>query len=180
MSDQLQTMIANMPEKTGKSLEGWFELLGAAQLAKHGEMMNLLKKDHGVSHGFANTIVQLFRKRDEGEVDLVAQQYQGKENLQPIYEKLKVEISGFGDDIDFAPKKAYVSVRRKKQFAIIQPSTKTRVDLGLNLKGTEPTGNLEASGSFNSMCSHRMRLSGMEDISADVLNWLRSAYEQAG
>ena len=180
MSDQLQTMISNMPEKTGKSLEEWFELLSAAQLAKHGEMMSLLKKDHGVSHGFANTIVQLFRKRDEGEVDLVAQQYQGKESLQPIYEKLKADISGFGDDIEFAPKKAYVSVRRKKQFAIIQPSTKTRVDLGLNLKGVEPEGNLEASGSFNSMCSHRIRLTGTEEVSADVLSWLQAAYEQAG
>lgn len=110
---------------------------------------------------------------------MIDQQYQGKENLRPVYEKLIEAISSFGPDVEIAPKNAYVSIRRKKQFALLQPSTKTRLDVGINLKGVEPQGRLEKSGSFNSMCSHRVRTETPADIDADLISWLQAAYEQA-
>ncbi len=79
--------------------------------------------------------------------------------------------------MELAPKKAYVSLRRAKQFAIIQPSTKTRVDVGINLMEAAPAGRLEASGSFNSMVSHRVRLAAVQDVDDELLGWLRAAYE---
>ena len=103
----------------------------------------------------------------------------GKEGLKPIYEALKAVWDGFGE-VEEAPKKAYVSLRRKKQFAIVQPSTKTRVDLGLNIKGKEPEGKLEAAGSWNAMCSHRVRLGAVEDVTEEVKGWMREAFEGAG
>jgi predicted transport protein len=92
-----------------------------------------------------------------------------------LVEKLKK----LGSDVEFVPKKAYVSVKRKKQFAIIQPSTKTRLDLGINIKGKEPQGKLEASGSYNAMVSHRVRLQSVEEVNDEVLQWLKEAYEAA-
>ena len=80
---------------------------------------------------------------------LIAGQYSGaKGGLRPIYEALIEQIAEFGDEVVVSPKKAYVSLRRKKQFGLIQPSTKTRVDVGLNLKGVEPTERLENVGEF--------------------------------
>ena len=73
-----------------------------------------------------------------------------------------------------------MSLRRKKQFAIAQPSTKDRFDLGLNLKGVAPAGRLEASGSFNAMVTHRVRLASPAEVDAEVLAWLRAAYDGAG
>lgn len=181
VNDALQTMINNMPEKTGKSLEEWFALLKTKSFEKHGEFMTFLKNEHGVSHGFANTIAQLYRKDPgESEEDLVVTQYEGKENLKPIYDKLIEEISQFGNDIELAPKKAYVSIRRKKQFAILQPSTKTRFDIGLNIKGVEPEGKLEKAGSWNAMCTHRIKTSEPSDITREVISWIKEAYEGAG
>ncbi len=81
--------------------------------------------------------------------------------------------------VEVSPKKAYVSLRRHKQFAILQPSTATRLDVGINLKDVEPSGRLEASGSFNAMLSHRVRLSGLEDLDADLTAWLHKAYREA-
>jgi hypothetical protein len=78
-----------------------------------------------------------------------------------------------------SPKKAYVSIRRSKQFAIIQPSTATRLDVGINLKGTKPTGRLEASGSFNAMVTHRVRVATIDDVDKELLGWLKQAYEAA-
>ena len=176
----LQTMINNMPEKTGKSLEEWFVILKKENFEKHGQAVKFLKTEHSVTHGFANTIVTLSRKTPQSDsVDLVATQYKGKENLQPIYDFLIKKIKAFGKDVEIAPKKAYVSIRRSKQFALIQPSTKKRVDVGINLKGKAPKGKIEASGSFNAMVSHRVRLESKADVTKEVLAWLKEAYQNA-
>ena len=97
-----------------------------------------------------------------------------------MYMKLVEELKKFGDDVEIAPKRAYVSVRRKKQFALLQPSTKTRLDIGINLKGFDTTTRLETSGSFNAMCSHRVRTADMGDIDSELISWLKQAYENAG
>jgi hypothetical protein len=175
-------MIAGMSEKTGKSLEEWLKIVRSSGLTKHKEMMTLLKGDHALTHGFAN-LVALEALQSESQTasdpaSLVDAQYAGsKAPLKPIYDKLMSAISKFGKDVDVSPKKAYVSVRRNKQFAIVQPSTATRLDVGINLKGVEPTGRLEKSGSFNSMVSHRVRLEKVGDIDAELLGWLKVAYE---
>ena len=99
--------------------------------------------------------------------------------LRPIYDALVAAASRLGEDVEIAPKKAYVSLRRSRQFAILQPSTATRFDLGLQLAGDPPKGRLEASGSFNAMVSHRVRLEGKKDVDAEVRAWLAEAYSRA-
>ena len=175
-------MLQNLPEKTGKSLAEWQGVLGAASLEKHGEMVKLLKTEHGVTHGFANLIVSQYRQASEPAIeDLVENQYSGpKSGLRPIYDALAGAIRHFGDDVELSPKRAYVSLRRKKQFGLIQPSTRTRVDIGLNLRGLEPTDRLEASGSFNAMVSHRVRLTTAAEVDEELMGWLKQAYENAG
>ncbi len=180
MDKALETMINNMPEKTGKSLDQWKAILKKKVFAKHSEAVKFLKMEHGVSHGFANTIVHLSKDDKDQDTDLVSKQYMGKETLKTIYDTLADYFKGLGKDVELAPKKAYVSVRRKKQFAIIQPSTKTRVDLGINLKGKVAVGRLENSGSFNAMVSHRVRLESSDQVDKDVRAWLKEAYDAAG
>lgn len=176
-------MIKNLKEKTGKTLEQWFAELQKTKFVKHGEFMKHLKENFGVTHGYANTITLLYRDslKPGGQDDLVANQYSGpKEGLRPIYEKIAKMVEGFGDDVELSPKKSYVSLRRNKQFALVQPSTKDRVDVGLNLEGEKPTGRLEASGSFNAMVSHRVRLTSPKDVNAELKAWLKKAYNAAG
>lgn len=183
VEDATASMIVNLKTNTGKSLEDWLKIVAKSKLAKHGEIVKMLKADHGLGHGFANLVGHKALASDAGShdgEDLVAAQYAGpKAALKPIYEKLAGIIEGFGKDIEFSPKKAYVSLRRSKQFGLIQPSTATRLDLGLNLKGVEPKGRLEASGSWNAMCSHRVRLASAADVDAEVKAWLRRAYDAA-
>jgi predicted transport protein len=178
------TMIKNLEEKTGKSLAEWIAVVKKTNLQKHKEMIDFLKTNHGFTYGFANLVAHKARQSDAGSVenkdDLVVDQYKGKESLRPIYDKIIAELSQFGDDLEIAPKKAYVSLRRKKQFAIIQPSTKTRVDVGINIKGRETTDRLEASGSFNGMVSHRVRIAEAKEVDKDLINWMKEAYDAAG
>jgi hypothetical protein len=184
INPQLQTMIDNMPAKTGKSLDEWYGVLAASKLEKHGQMMKLLKGEYGVSHGFANTISILFRQQQAGgppaETDLVAQQYAGKKaGLRPIYDAVLAAVEQFGTDVEVAPKKSYVSLRRNKQFAIVKAATQKRVDLGLNLKDVEPTGRLEGGKVFSGMCTHLVKLTAPTELDADVTAWLKQAYDQS-
>ncbi len=180
MDKALQTMIANMPEKTGKSLEQWKTLLKAKAFAKHGEAVKFLKTEHGVTHGFANTIVSLTNKDDsETPDDLVSNQYKGKESLKPIYDALLNVVQTFGDDVTITHKKGSVSIIRNKQFALIKPATKTRIDLGLKLKDVPTTERLENSGPFGTMCTHRVRLENTNQVDNQLTNWLHEAYNKA-
>lgn len=183
IEDATATMIANMKDKTGKSLDEWLKLVAKAKQQRHGEIVSMLKTEHAMGHGFANLVAHKALASDAGshdDGDLLDAQYAGaKAGLKPVYDKLAKIIADFGSDIEFARKKAYMSLRRSKQFGLIQPSTATRLDLGLNLKGVAPSGRLEASGSWNAMCSHRIKLASAADVDADVKAWLKQAYDAA-
>ena len=179
-----QNMIKNLEEKTGKSLAEWIEVVKSSGLEKHGELVALLKKDHSLGHGYANMIVHHAKQSSasalSSEVDWVEEQYKGKESIRPWYDKLMAQVQAFGPDVEVSPKKAYVSLRRKKQFALVQPSTKTRIDIGLNLKNVAPEGALEKAGSWNTMCTHRIKIEDENAINPQVVAWIKQAYEAAG
>lgn len=184
MDTAAQTMIDNLHKNTGKSLDEWVAIVRAQSFTKHGEILTFLKSEHGFTHGFANLVAHKARESDAGSAantdDLIINQYAGKEHLKPIYHKLIAEITSFGDDIELAPKNAYVSVRRKKQFAMLTPATKTRFEIGINLKGQDQAGKLEANTSSNAMCSHKINVSSVDDIDNEIITWLQKAYNAAG
>ena len=174
-------MVANMKDKTGRTLAQWLAIAKTLGLEKHGQITKALKTDHGMTHGYANLVAHEFlRAAAPATGDPIDNQYGGKKaGLRPIYDAIIAAAEKLGSDVELAPKKSYVSLRRSRQFAIIQPSTATRVDLGLNLKGDAPSSRLEASGSFNSMVSHRVRLESKKDVNAELKRWLKTAYERA-
>jgi hypothetical protein len=176
----LQSMINNLNEKTGKDLDQWLKVIASGAHHSHSDIVKYLKSDHGVTHGYANLIAREALSAGTQEVDSIAAQYAGdKAALHAIYTTIVDIVRSFGQDVEVSPKKANVSLRRSKQFALIQPSTKTRVDLGINLKGAVAEGRLEASGSFSSMVSHRVRIAQVSDVDAEVTDWLKRAYDDA-
>lgn len=184
IADQIATMEANILAKTGQPVSHWVQLARAQKLEKHGLIVKYLKTGHGITHGYANLIAHEALQSaatHQDDDELVTAQYAGdKAGLKPVYDKLMKAVEKFGSDVEVAPKKTYVSLRRKKQFALIQPSTKTRLDVGINLKGKPAGGRLEASGSFNAMVSHRVKLESAAEANAEVVAWLKEAYEAAG
>jgi hypothetical protein len=175
-------MTANIAEKTGQTLDTWIKIVNKEGLSKHNEIIKFLKSEHGFTHGYANFVAIRARqpKTSPSGDELVNNQYAGKKSdLRPIYEAIIAAVKEFGEDVEIAPKNAYVSLRRNKQFGLIQPSTKTRLDVGIILKGYDPEGRLEASGSFNTMCSHRIRITDIKEVDAELINWLEKAYQSA-
>jgi len=173
--------VANLEKSTGKTMQQWVEIAKGSGLQKHGEMLKYLQTEHALSYGYANIIVHTVNNSaavtSDDRDSLIEQQYAGaKAPMRPIYDKLVEILSGFGDDVQFVPMKAYVSVRRNKQFACLQPTTKTRFDVGIKFKGVEATERL-SEGGFNGMVSHLVKVSDIEQVDAELIAWLKQAYE---
>ena len=177
----LATQLANLQQRCGKTLAELTALIRSSGLTKHGEIRDMLKRDLGMGHGDANTLTHhvlgaaAAPVQDDGVLDAI---YTGpKAALRPIHDALMAHINGFGA-FEIAPKKGYVSLRRKKQFAMLGPGTNTRFDLGLNMKGTPGTDRLREQPA-GGMCSHKVALARADEVDAALVGWLRSAYDGA-
>lgn len=184
----IATQLANIEKRSGKSLAELAAIIKASGLTKHGEIRDMLKRDLGLGHGDANTLTHHALQSDgqsaaaaagQSTDDVVAALYTGpKAELRPIHDKLMAEINKFGE-FEIAPKKTYVSLRRKKQFAMIGPATKTQVEVGLNIKGLTG-GDRLVEQPPNSMCNYKVRLSTVKEADAELIGWLKKAFESAG
>jgi predicted transport protein len=172
-ADGMATLIRNLEEKTGKSIDAWVVIGRGSGKTKHKDLVAWLKSE---------VAIRTLAAADSpaaGSEDLVIAQYSGtKAGMRPVYDALVKHISKFGPDVEFSPKKAYVSLRRSKQFGLIQP-TAARVDVGIVLKDVAPGERLEASGSFNAMVTHRVRISNVREVDSALIGWLRQAYDKA-
>ena len=111
--------------------------------------------------------------------DILAEIYAGpKAALRPVHEALMMHINALGE-FETLPKKGYISLRRKKQFAMLGPATNTRFELGLNGKHLLPGARLEPQPD-GSMCHFRIKLTDARQVDADVVAWLKQAYDGAG
>ncbi len=179
----MQSMIENLAAKSGKALPEWIKIARGSGKTKHGEIVKFLKEQHEIGHGYANLIAQEALKADgaaepSGDA-LIDAQYDGKKAaLRPLCDALIAAAKKLGSDVEVAPKKTSVSLRRKKQFALIEAATATRVDLGLQLKGVAVAGRLEKYKS--TMCTHLVRLESPAQLDAELKRWLKQAYEAAG
>ena len=184
----LETQLKNIQTKTGKSLPELSALVQQSGLSKHGEIRDLLKRDLGLGHGDANTLTHYALKSDGASAaqasnatidDVVAAIYVGaKEPLRPIHEALMGAIHPMGE-FEVAPKKGYVSLRRKKQFAMITPVTNTRVEVGLNMKDVAGTDRLLTQPP-GGMCNYKVKLTSAAEVDAELIGWIAQAFQSAG
>ncbi len=175
----IATQLSNIVAGTGTSLDEWVARIEERRATgeRHGALVAWLKSEHGLTHGNANTLVHAAAKASAPAPDLVEAQYAGvKAGLRPVYDRLVEVAVTLGADVEVAPKKTCVSLRRTKQFAVLTPSTRTRLDLGLVLKGVQPEGRLLA---MSGMCTHKIALASVDEVDDEVLRWLREAYERS-
>jgi hypothetical protein len=176
------TQLRNIEQSTGRTLAEWSAVIGPIGARTHGDILTELKSAHGLTHGNANLLARRLREREAGGAassdELLAAQYAGaKAGLRPVYEEVVSTARRLGDDVTVVVQKTGVSLRRRKQFAVVQAPSAKRVDLGLNLAGVEPSGRLLAA---RGMCTHRVSLEGTTDIDGEVREWLHAAYLRAG
>lgn len=178
------TQLENIQKKTGKNLDQFRAVISASGLAKHGEIRQMLIDQFGLGFGDATMLVH-FAFNSDGQSaaeasgstleDVLSEIYSGpKSSLRTLHDQLVVEIDKLGD-YSVAPKKGYISLRRKRQFAMIGPGSKGRLDIGLNIKGLDATERLIAQPA-GGMCPFKVFLNNTQEIDAELINWLSTAY----
>jgi hypothetical protein len=185
LDQAVQTQLDNIQKKTGKSLDELSAIVQASGLTKHGEIRDYLKRELGLGHGDANALVHAILKSDgqraaQGKSDQAPLDdiYSGaKAGFRPIHEKLIQEIDRFGE-YEVAPKKGYVSLRRKRQFAMIGPKTNTRFEVGINARDFQKNPRLLEQPK-GSMCNYIVSLTEAKEVDSELIGWLKSAYEGA-
>jgi hypothetical protein len=184
----IQTQLTNIQAKTGQTLDQLRAVLQRSGLTKHGEIRAMFQRDLGLGYGDANMLTRvLLESNAESSTGLQAaapdnpadRLYAGaKAALRPIHDRLMAEIDQLGA-FEVAPKKSYLSLRRNKQFAMIGPATNTRLEVGLNMKDVAATARLVELPS-GGMCQYNINLTDVAEVDAELLAWIKRAYESAG
>jgi len=178
----LATQLANIEKRTGKTLAQLTTIVKNSGLTRHGELVAMLKQDLGMGHGDANTLVHYALKSaasNAGDVatpEVLDAIYTGaKTGLRPIHEVLMAAIEEFGQ-FEISAKKGYVSLRGKKQFAMIGSATNIQVEIGLNMKDVKGTPRL-IEQKPGGMCQYKVRVGNAKEVDAELLSWIRQAYD---
>jgi len=176
----LATQLRNIEAKTGKTIAQLREVIAASGLAKHGEIRAMLMERFGLGHGDANTVAHVAKEvpAAAGDDPLDAIYTGAKAGLRPLHEAVMKAMHALGP-FETAPKKTYLSLRRKKQFAMVGPATKELVEIGLNAKGLPEHPRLKALPP-GGMCQYAVRLGSANEVDAALLAWVRAAYDAAG
>lgn len=191
MDKAVQTQLANIEKRTGKSLEELGKIIKGSGLTRHGEIRDMLKRDLGMGHGDANTLVHVVLQSDGASAaaaagkstdEVLDEIYTGpKAALRPVHDAFMARVRAFGD-FEVAPKKGYVSLRRRKQFAMIGPATNTRVEVGINLKdapaSAATSSRLEAQKP-GGMCQYKVKVTAAAEVDDELVSWVRQAYDGA-
>lgn len=180
---QLATQVKNIEARTGKTLEQLIVYVRGKGLAKHSEIVSMLKIDLALGHGDANTIAHLAKQAgkapESASADPLDTLYVGpKASLRSIHDSLLIHLNRLGV-FEAAPKQKYISYRRKKQFAMIGPATNTRVEVGLNIKELPDSPRLEKLPALQ-MCNFRVKLTDATQVDAELVAWIKAAYDNAG
>ena len=179
-----QAIIANLPKNTGKTLTEWITILRAAGPADQKAQHAWLREQYGFGPFQAWVVVWKANEpadyREPTPEQLLDAQYVGaKAALRPIYERLWRAAVELGPDVEIEPRKTYVSVSRRRQIATLKPAARGRFEIGLALRGVEPAGVLQAGRlPAAERISHQIDVTSPDNVTDEVIGWLRLAYER--
>jgi Domain of unknown function (DUF4287)/Domain of unknown function (DUF5655) len=180
-----QAYLDTVRAQTGKTVADFRVLAEEKSLSKHGEVVKWLKNDFALGHGHATAVAAALLKAEHAVTPQDAKigaLFSGRKAVwRPIYDALWQAVQGFGDDLETAPNTVYVSLIRgpkRGKVAIVQPGA-AHLDIGIKRKGIDPTERFRAAGNWNAMVTHRVRMTEAAQIDAELMDWLRAAYQSA-
>lgn len=176
VEEGIQSQLRNIEKAYGRMIDELVAIVVESRLVKHSDVVAMLKQRYGMSHGAAHRVSLVARSR-EAEPGA-----KGADEIAPalkvVYQRLLDLVGSLGDDVKQAPKKGYLSLRRRKQFAMLQPGAKW-INLGLILPQQPAVGRLEPADKWNALFTHRVRITTAAEIDDELESWLRTAYVAA-
>ena len=179
----IEWMADLLVERTGESVEAWNRRVRETALDDEASVRAWLI-ERGVRDYPQDLLVyERFGYPDHllaGPDELIEGQYVDRPALRPILDAILARLSAIGE-VTVQARKGHVSLMTaRRTFAAVQPTTKTRVDLGLRLEGIEPTARLQPAVSFGqSGVTIKVGLTSPNEVDNEVEAWLREAYQQS-
>ena len=186
-----QKWIAELKQKTGRSLDEWLRLIKKTGPKDEKARREWLKTEHGLGTNSAWWLAEraegkgsevsdpdAYLQAAEGYVEAMFSG--GKADLRPIYDALLKTGLKVGKDAKACPCQTIVPLYRKHVFAQIKPTTRTRIDMGFALGDMKPKGRLIDTGGFakKDRITHRIPITSLDDIDDEVNHWLKVAYDR--
>jgi hypothetical protein len=173
VDEGIQSQLRNIEKTYGRTIDELVAIVVVSKLVKHTEVVAMLKQRYGMAHGAAHRVSLVARSR-------AAEPSSGVGGglapaLKEVHARLLDRVTSLGNDIEQAPKKGYVSLRRRKQFAMLQPGARW-INLGLVLPLHPAAGRLELAASWNALFTHRVRVATVAEIDKELESWLHAAY----
>lgn len=186
-----QKWIAELKDKTGRSLEEWLKHIKKVGPKGETERRQWLKDEYKLGPNTAWWLAERAEGKGEeaGDPDLylaaaerdVEKMFSGsKVHLRPIYDALLKLGLKVGKQAKACPCQTIVPLYRNHVFAQIKPTTRTRIDMGFALGDMKPTGRLIDTGGFakKDRITHRIPITSLQDIDDEVKHWLKVAYDR--
>lgn len=187
----VQKGLAELSEKTGRSLEEWIALTKKSGPPTEKERYEWLKEEHKLGRNSAIWIAErangqgtaAFDSPDtylKAAAEWVEAQYSGpRAALRPLYDELLKLGFSIGKDVKVCPCRTMVPFYRNHVFAQIKPSTNTRIDLGFALGNMKTPKRLIDTGGYEKKdrITRRIEIKSKPDIDDDLQLWLKKAYE---
>jgi hypothetical protein len=188
LKQAVQAQIDHIQQKTGRTFTELSAMVTDSGLTQHSRLREMFMRELNLTYGDANALVHAIQQTDgtraakakglSAEAVLDEIYSDPKAGVRPIHDALMAEIVTFGE-FETLPKKGYVSLRHKKQFAMIGPATRARVDVGINIKDLPPDARLLEQPK-GSLCNYVVQVTGLAQVDAALIGWLKAAFEAAG
>jgi hypothetical protein len=167
-----------LEERTALDVDHWNRRIRRAHLNDEESLRAWLTKEGVTGYAQSLLVMERFGYPDfllASADELIDKQYADRPQLRPIYDAIILAASGLGEIIIQARKTFVSLVAPRRTFARIQPTTKSRVDLGLRLENQKPGGRLQPSRIHESM-PLQVSLHSSDEVDTEVLGWLRRSY----
>lgn len=169
-----------LQKQTGEGLDHWNQRVRKEKFKDEKSLRTWLHQQGVKGYAESLLVMERFGYPDfltASADELIEGQYADRSHLRPIYEAIINAVLGIGA-VTIQARKTYVSLLTpRRTFARVQPTTKNRVDVGLRIEGQKPFGRLQRSTIHETM-KVQVCLSSVEEIDAEVLSWLRRAYDE--
>lgn len=177
-----QAYLDAVKAKTGNTPADFVTLASQKKLTKHGELVAWLKSEFALGHGHATAIAGVVLKTGKpprSAAQKMDDLFAGAKGAwRAPCDELIAKIVTFGPNVEANANSSYVSLLHgQKKFGILQPASAARLDVGIKLKEEAASGRLKPADHWNAMVTHRVRIARPQEIDAELIGWLKRAYE---
>lgn len=175
--------IDNLKTSTKKNLDGWLAEIKSLGITKRNDIIDSLKKDYGFGHMNASLLAGIYLNGGKpvygSTDDLLENQFAKAEAMRPVYASFIDFVKKNFPDVTVLPKKTYVSILEKREFAAINIKPK-ELRIGFDL-GDRPFDDIVTKSKLTGpmpRISHMVIVTDKESLNKDMITLLRESHSR--